>query len=108
MSIDINDHTRRLAAQEYVDQFEHHFENYVGGVASVIHLRGDAAFAKPIIQTLVNAYHDLGIAITPLRLPSAHLNTLHMFVLITGASLEHSGEDESLNILKAGSMAAGR
>lgn len=100
MSSDINQHARRLAAESYVDRFENRFEDYVGGVATVIHLHGSATAARPTIQALVNAYHDLGREVSPLHLSPSHFNTLRMFVLITGASLEHSGEDEGLNIIK--------
>ncbi|SDG83474.1 MULTISPECIES: hypothetical protein [unclassified Duganella] len=95
-------------AEYYVDWFENRFEEYVGDFARVIVLNGQATVGRPMIQALVNAYHDLGYGITPLRLSPAHINTLHMLVLITGASLEHSGENEGLNILEAGRFVADR
>lgn len=95
------EHSRRTSAEHYVNQFENHFNEYVGGIASVIFLNGTTTAAKPMIQALVNSYHELGRSISPLTVPtSSHFNTLQMFVLITGASLEHSGEDESLKIIE--------
>ena len=95
------EHLKRTSAESYVDRFENEFDNYVNGIASVIVLNGATAAAKPAIQALVNAYHDLGKSPSPLTVPSsAHFNTLQMFILITGASLAHSGEDESLKILE--------
>jgi hypothetical protein len=93
-------HIARCSAEHYVDKFENNFIEYVGGIASVIYFSGPAA-AKPAVQVLVNAYHELGLNIfLRSQLTSSHVNTLHMFVLITGASLEHSGENESLKILE--------
>ncbi|WP_373991913.1 hypothetical protein [Duganella sp. BuS-21] len=95
------EHSERLSAEAYVDRFENHLEDYVGDVASVIVLSGTAAAAKHSIQALVNAYHDLGRKISPLTAQTpAHFNILQMFVLITGASLEHSGQNEGLKILE--------
>ncbi|MBB5610584.1 MULTISPECIES: hypothetical protein [unclassified Janthinobacterium] len=101
----LSEHLKRTSAESYVERFENEFDNYVGGIASVIALSGTAA-ARPSIQALVNAYHDLGRIPSPLTVPSpAHFSTLQMFVLITGASLAHSGEDESLKILELGGAA---
>ncbi|MCU6501995.1 hypothetical protein LPN04_29805 [Rugamonas sp. A1-17] len=99
------EHLQRMDAESHVERFENEFLEYVGGIASVIVLSDTAATAKPSIQALVNSYHDLGREISPLYMTASHYNTLRMFVALTGAQLEHSGENESLKILEQANAA---
>lgn len=101
MNTSFAENSRRMSAEHTVDRFENHFNVYIGEVADIIILGGAASAAKNVIQLLVNSYHDLGRIISPLTLPTpSHFSTLKMFVLITGANLQHSGDDESLKILQ--------
>ncbi|MBS0351603.1 MAG: hypothetical protein JSR33_10565, partial [Proteobacteria bacterium] len=74
------------------------FEDYVDELGGIIATVGPVK-AKPVVQALINAYHELRKGIEAYRIP--HFNTLMMFIKITGASLEHSGENESLKILQS-------
>lgn len=94
----IYDNIRVQSAQTYIDRFENSFEDYVDELGGIIATAGTVA-AKPIVQALINAYHELGKEINAYRVP--HFNTLMMFIKITGASLEHSGKNESLSILQS-------
>ena len=94
----IRDYIRTQSAQTYIDRFENSFEDYVDELGGIITTAGPAA-AKPVVQALINAYHELGKEIGVYCIP--HFNTLMMFIRITGASLEHSGENENLNILRS-------
>jgi hypothetical protein len=93
--MNLPDSIRVQSAQAYINRFENSFEEYVNQLAGIIASAGSVA-AKPAVQALVNAYHEMGKEIggcTP------HFNTLMMFIKITGASLERSEENENLNIL---------
>ncbi len=99
------EHHQRMNAESHVEQFENEFLEYVGEIASLIVQGGTATAAKPSIQALVNSYHDLGREISPISMSSSHHNTLLMFVALTGAKLEHSGENETLNNLEQANAA---
>jgi hypothetical protein len=91
------------SATAYIERFESRFEEYVNDLAGVFDESGPEA-AKPAVQALVNAYHDLCKGVGPVEV--RNYNTLVMLVTITGATLERSSENESLNILKLKSPSA--
>ncbi|MBC3883759.1 hypothetical protein [Undibacterium griseum] len=92
MTINQND-----AAHSYISRFEEDFATYIDEIASII-VQTDPSAGKHPIQALVNAYHDLGKTLGPTEIPN--FNTLTMLVRITGATMEHSGQNESLAILE--------
>lgn len=85
------------SATAYIERFESRFEEYVNELAGLYYVSGPEA-AKPAVQALVNAYHDLYKGTCPVQV--RNYNTLMMLVKITGATPERSSENESLNILK--------
>lgn len=94
----IHDDIRIQSAQHYIDRFENSFEDYVDELAGIV-ATANPELLRPAVQALINAYHELGKEISPIYIP--HFNTLMMFVKITGARLEHSGENENLTILRS-------
>lgn len=93
----LHEHIHIESAKAYIEKFESSFDEYVDSLAGIIITSGPET-AKSVVQALVNSYHDLGKGVGPLEIP--HFNTLMMLAKITGATLEHSTENESLNILK--------
>jgi len=93
----LHNHIQIESVKAYIESFESSFEAYVDRLAGIVITSGPEA-ARPEIQALVNAYHDSGKGVGPVEIPN--FNTLVMLAQITGASLERSSENESLNILK--------
>ncbi len=92
------EHFRVMGADNIIDEFENNFENYIDGLSLLI-VMGGIEKIKPVIQSLVNAYHERKEGCSPIQ---PHYNTLMMLVKITGASLKHSGENESQKIMETG------
>lgn len=93
----LHEHIHSESVKACIESFESSFAEYVDRLAGIVITSGPE-LAKPVVQALVNAYHDRGEGVGPVEIPN--FNTLTMFVKITGATLERSSENENLNILK--------
>jgi hypothetical protein len=84
----------------YINNFENNFVKWVEGLSGIVAAGGEVQDMRPAVQTLVNAYHEEKGGLGPVEAPN--FNTLHLFISISGASKDHSGENESLKILEQG------
>ena len=85
------------ANKYYIDKFEQHFSDWVESLSAVIASGGDLALLKSPVQALVNAYCEKNGSLSPVQIPK--FNTLKFFIIVSGASDQHSGKNESLEIL---------
>ena len=89
--------TKKIANEHYIESFEGGFSTWVEDKARVVTSGNNVKDLKAPVQALVNAYHDEKGGLDPVQIPN--FNTLQLFILVSGASKSHSGENESLNIL---------
>jgi hypothetical protein len=80
----------------YIERFEDNFEEWIEGLSRIVASGGDLKDLKSPVQAVVNAYHDVKGGLSPVDV--RNLNTLKLFVLVSGASENHSGSYESLNM----------
>ncbi len=88
----------------YINDFEKNFVEWVEGLSRIVAAGGEVQDMRSTIQALVNAYHEENNGLDPAEVPN--FNTLYLFISISGASNEHSGENENLKILELGSRIA--
>lgn len=88
----------------YINNFENNFVEWVEGLSRIVAAGGEVQDMRPEVQALVNAYHEEKSGLGPVEAPN--FNTLHLFISISGASKDHSGENESLKNLELGSRRA--
>lgn len=85
------------ANAQYINSFEEDFETWVNQKSSIAIGEFGAETLKPAVQALVNEYHEVKGAFSPVDIPN--FNTLKFFVSFSGASEEHSNQNESIKIL---------
>lgn len=81
----------------YIQKFEENFPEWVEDLSRIVTTGGDVSSLRAPVQALVNAYHEEHGKISPVDIP--RFNTLMLFIMISGASDQHSGRNESLEIL---------
>ncbi len=91
---------RNLENKRTIERFEKKFPEWVDEICGVVAKNKRFERLKPIVQLLVNAYHEEKGGIDPIKV--RNFNTLKVFISISGASENHSGENEGLNILEEG------
>ncbi len=84
------------ANKHYIQKFEEHFSEWVEDLSKIITSGGDISLLKSPVQALVNAYHEKFGSLSPVEIPK--FNTLQFFIIVSGASDQHSGKNESLEI----------
>jgi hypothetical protein len=87
----------------YINKFENNFVEWVEGLSRIFTSKGEGEGEvqdmRPAVQTLVNAYHEEKGGLGPVEVPN--FNTLSLFISISGASKEHSLNNESLKNLES-------
>lgn len=85
------------ANRHYIQKFEEDFSDWVEDLSKIVTAGGDFSQLKSPVQALVNAYHEKFGSLSPVEIPK--FNTLKFFIMVSGASDQHSGKNESLEIL---------